>query len=68
MVNQTANASGIMGAYFNITQWSSLLFILVSLPTLWYLLGHFTSPVRGYPGPFLASEWKISPAVQFQRL
>lgn len=68
MDNQTTRASGIMGANANLIQWPSLLFLILSLITFWYLLGHFTSPVRGYPGPFLASERSTSPAVQSKRL
>ncbi|KAL2292125.1 hypothetical protein FJTKL_10773 [Diaporthe vaccinii] len=54
MDNQTTKASGIVGAAANATQWSSLVFLSLSLLTFWYLLVHFVSPVRGYPGPFLA--------------
>lgn len=67
MDNQTTKAGGIMGAATSATQWPSLAFISLSVLTFFYLLSHFNSPIRDYPGPFLASEWS-SVAVQSQHL
>lgn len=66
MDNQTTKADGIMDAATNATQWSSLLFLFPSLLVFWCVLGQITSPVRGYPGPFLASECSDPVAMCFQ--
>lgn len=67
MDNQTTKASGIMDVAADAVQWSSLLFLFPSLLIFWCILDQFTSPVRGYPGPLLASEWSESIVEHFQR-